>query len=114
MFKASTTNNQQFALWSIFQYFTNLLYNKESTLEQFFDKGYYLLLYMATSTILYSFESYFISLLNFNIIKHIRYKFYKSIIYKKIDFFDENKSNSLFSLLNNDIQYVKSLTFINF
>ena len=96
-----------------FNNFTNLLYNKESTLEQFFDKGYYLLLYMATSTILYSIESYLISLLNLNIIKYIRYKFYKSIIYKKIDFFDGNKSNSLFSLLNNDIQYVKSLTFIN-
>ena len=96
-----------------FNNFTNLLYNKDSTLEQFFDKGYYLLLYMATSTILYSFESYFISLLNINLIKYIRYKFYKSIIYKKIDFFDENKSNSLFSLLNNDIQYFKSLTFIN-
>ena len=96
-----------------FNNFTNLIYNKDSTLEQFFDKGYYLLIYMATSTILYSFESYFISLLNFNIIKYIRYKFYKSIIYKKIDFFDENKSNSLFSLLDNDIQYFKSLTFIN-
>jgi hypothetical protein len=47
-----------------FNNFTNLIYNKDSTLEQFFDKGYYLLIYMATSTILYSFESYFISLLN--------------------------------------------------